>query len=45
VQVTLAKRVRYVELTVHPSFTDMFAQSLGFGRTSVNVVCYKERIF
>ena len=27
----LAKRVRYVELTVHESFTDMFAQSLGFG--------------
>ncbi len=28
----LAKRVRYVELTVHESFTDMFAQSLGFER-------------
>jgi uncharacterized 2Fe-2S/4Fe-4S cluster protein (DUF4445 family) len=26
----LAKRVRYVELTVHKSFTDTFAQSLGF---------------
>jgi uncharacterized 2Fe-2S/4Fe-4S cluster protein (DUF4445 family) len=30
----LAKRVRYVELTVHKSFTDTFAQSLGFGRGS-----------
>ena len=28
----LAKRVHYVELTVHGSFTDTFAQSLGFGR-------------
>jgi uncharacterized 2Fe-2S/4Fe-4S cluster protein (DUF4445 family) len=28
----LAKRVRYVELTVHGSFTDMFTRSLGFGR-------------
>jgi len=28
----LAKRVRYVELRVHSSFTDMFAKSLGFGR-------------
>jgi uncharacterized 2Fe-2S/4Fe-4S cluster protein (DUF4445 family) len=28
----LAKRVRYVELTVHGSFTDMFTKSLGFGR-------------
>jgi hypothetical protein len=27
----LAKRVRYIELTVHRSFTEMFAQSLGFG--------------
>ena len=26
----LAKEVRYVELTVHPSFTDTFAESLGF---------------
>jgi uncharacterized 2Fe-2S/4Fe-4S cluster protein (DUF4445 family) len=30
----LAKRVRYIELTVHRSFTEMFAQSLGFGRGS-----------
>jgi uncharacterized 2Fe-2S/4Fe-4S cluster protein (DUF4445 family) len=29
---SLAKRVRYVELTVHESFTDVFAQSLGFAR-------------
>jgi hypothetical protein len=28
----LAKRVRYVELTVHGSFTEMFTKSLGFGR-------------
>jgi len=28
----LAKRVRYVELTVHGSFTDVFTRSLGFGR-------------
>ena len=28
----LAKRVRYVELTVHRSFTDLFTQSLGLGR-------------
>jgi uncharacterized 2Fe-2S/4Fe-4S cluster protein (DUF4445 family) len=28
----LAKRVRYVELTVHGSFTDMFTRALGFGR-------------
>ena len=28
---SLAKRVRYVELTVHRSFTEMFAKSLGFG--------------
>jgi uncharacterized 2Fe-2S/4Fe-4S cluster protein (DUF4445 family) len=33
----LAKRVRYVELTVHQSFTDVFAQSLGFGRGSPRV--------
>ena len=31
---SLARRVRYVELTVHRSFTDMFARSLGFGRDS-----------
>jgi len=24
--------VRYVELTVHGSFTDMFTRALGFGR-------------
>ncbi len=28
----LAKRVRYVELTVHGSFTEVFTRSLGFGR-------------
>jgi uncharacterized 2Fe-2S/4Fe-4S cluster protein (DUF4445 family) len=28
----LARRVHYVELTVHGSFTDMFTKSLGFGR-------------
>ncbi len=28
----LAARVRYVELTVEPSFTDVFARSLSFGR-------------
>jgi uncharacterized 2Fe-2S/4Fe-4S cluster protein (DUF4445 family) len=28
----LAKRVRYVELTTHRSFTDVFTKSLGFGR-------------
>ena len=31
----LAKRVGYVELTVHESFTDIFAQSLGFGRSTL----------
>jgi uncharacterized 2Fe-2S/4Fe-4S cluster protein (DUF4445 family) len=31
----LAKHVRYVELTVHQSFTEVFAQSLGFGRGDV----------
>ena len=35
----LAKRVRYVELTVHRSFTDMFAKSLGFGRDSPPGAC------
>ena len=33
----LAKRVRYVELTVHQSFTEVFARSLGFGRGSPRV--------
>ena len=28
----LAERVRYVELTVHPAFVDVFAASLGFVR-------------
>jgi uncharacterized 2Fe-2S/4Fe-4S cluster protein (DUF4445 family) len=35
----LAKRVRYVELTVHRSFTDMFAKSLGFDRDSPPGAC------
>lgn len=32
----LVKQVRYVELTAHRSFTDMFVQSLGFGRANVS---------
>jgi uncharacterized 2Fe-2S/4Fe-4S cluster protein (DUF4445 family) len=32
----LAKRVRYVELTAHGSFTDLFVQSLGFGRADTS---------
>jgi uncharacterized 2Fe-2S/4Fe-4S cluster protein (DUF4445 family) len=31
----LAEKVRYVELTVHPAFVDVFAQSLGFERGHV----------